>query len=143
MGHIRVNVCLCEMCGHSWLSKEETLPARCAKCKSSTWDGQEKRDRGRPARMPAPIETLEDTGPEISSDDVPEEYLPNDSQLPADVPEDKDVVEETITRRMGHVRCDCVACENLRRMMRPSPETGTRLAHEKTPRKKGKKTAGR
>jgi len=135
-------ICICDGCGHTWLANGD-VPARCAKCKSSTWDGQEKRDRGRPARMPAPIETLEDTGPEISSDDVPEEYLPNEGQSVAKV-EEWSFADREAHRKMGHaLGCNCYDCEGIRRMMRPSPETGKQSAHEKTPRKKGKKTAGR
>ena len=51
MGHINVAVCLCELCGHRWLSSSEELPARCAKCKSSQWDGQETREPGRPKKI--------------------------------------------------------------------------------------------
>lgn len=42
-------ICICDECAHSWLASGE-IPARCAKCKSSQWDGQEKRERGRPRK---------------------------------------------------------------------------------------------
>jgi len=38
MGHIRVWVCACNRCMHTWLSTGEELPNRCAKCKSTHWD---------------------------------------------------------------------------------------------------------
>jgi len=31
-------VCGCEQCGHLWLSVDNLLPRRCAKCKSMRWN---------------------------------------------------------------------------------------------------------
>jgi hypothetical protein len=36
MGMYALNVCLCEVCHHAWLSLQR--PARCAKCKSTKWN---------------------------------------------------------------------------------------------------------
>lgn len=38
MGHIRIWVCACNQCMHTWLSTGDDLPNRCAKCKSTRWD---------------------------------------------------------------------------------------------------------
>jgi hypothetical protein len=70
---MRYIVCICDECSHAWMSENE-MPARCAKCKSSQWDGQEKRDRGRPRKEIAPPAELE------------EQDAPIESQSPANVP---------------------------------------------------------
>ena len=31
------DVCRCSHCGHRWLPKGDSLPTRCAQCKSRTW----------------------------------------------------------------------------------------------------------
>ena len=133
-----VQVCTCGKCGR------EFIPLRCPECKSPNWNKAESVARpGRPRKVKEVAAELEDTGPEISSDDVPEEYLPNEGQSVAKV-EEWSFADREAHRKMGHaLGCNCYDCEGIRRMMRSSPETGKQSAHEKTPRKKGKKTAGR
>lgn len=46
---MEVTVCQCEVCGHGWHPKPDTIPARCARCKSPAWN-RDKLKPGRPAR---------------------------------------------------------------------------------------------
>lgn len=54
MGVIQAEVCVCDACGHRWLSGGE-LPERCAKCKSRKWNERGYVETARPMvkRRPA------------------------------------------------------------------------------------------
>jgi hypothetical protein len=138
-------VCICDECAHTWLASGE-VPARCAKCKSSTWDGQPKRDRGRPKKeltsAPVANETIprEPTEEEITA--AIEDQAPIESQTVAEeIPES----ERTIARKMGHaLGCDCHSCERMREFFRPKDQaseakTGAQSASNRQSSAKAKK----
>ena len=40
---IEVNKCVCDKCGHEWITRNEEIPKVCSKCKSVNWNkSQEK-----------------------------------------------------------------------------------------------------
>jgi predicted Zn-ribbon and HTH transcriptional regulator len=70
-------VCVCNVCGHTWLPEQEnTLPARCASCKSSRWN------REKPSSKPEKVtsspvlgELLEDSHCETQPSNKRQEKL--------------------------------------------------------------------
>jgi hypothetical protein len=144
-------VCQCELCSHAWLATGD-IPARCAKCKSSQWDGQEKRERGRPKQLPAPAveepkaievyEPIEEEMAEAMESQLVADEEPIEAQV-VDVVEDWPEYERVVARKNGHaLGCVCYACENTRKFMKPKKDTGSESASDR-PKKWSKSNAGK
>jgi hypothetical protein len=99
-----IQICLCEECHHVWLANscpDGTAPKRCAKCKSSLWDGR----AGEEIEQERPVEAREEVAEEQIERELPAEDVPDS--------------ERTIARKMGHaIGCNCHSCERMREIFK-------------------------
>lgn len=67
-------VCICNVCGHTWLPEQEnSLPARCASCKSSRWNREKPSSKPeKTTSKPVLGEILEDSHCETQPSTKPE-----------------------------------------------------------------------
>ena len=85
MGYKQINVCLCEVCSHTWLSTGEDIPKRCAKCKSTHWDNEA------------------ESVPEIEETITQPEHAPIERQLIAEEePIEPEIPEEVVEAEIEH-----------------------------------------